>query len=81
MSTSCKYLLLVKPFWARLVIRSVVVINLLLIALDNTLKRFDKREIGRQFLIFVTSPFLGIYRIVADLKVSASLPFRKQQFA
>ena len=44
-------------------------INLLLIALDKTLYRFDKREIGCQFLIFVTSPFWGINRIVADLKV------------
>ena len=81
MSTSCKYLLLVNPFWVRLVIQSVVVINLLLIALDKTLYRFDKREIGCQFLIFVTSPFWGINRIVADLKVSVSLPFRKQQLA
>ena len=81
MSTSCKYLLLVNPFWVRLVIQSVVVINLLLIALDKTLYRFDKREIRCQFLIFVTSPFLGINQIVADLKVSVSLPFRKQQLA
>ena len=69
------------PFCALLKIRSVVVSSLLLIALDSTLYRFDKREIGRQFFMLVFSPFFGINLIVADLKVLVRVPFLKQQVA
>ena len=79
--TSCRYLLLVKPFCALLVMRSVVVISLLLIALDSTLYRFESNEIGRQFFILLISPFFGINLIVADLKVLLRDPVRKQQVA
>ena len=52
-----------------------------MIALDRTLYRLESKEIGRQFLILLISPFFRIKRMVADLKVSVKVPFLKQQLA
>jgi hypothetical protein len=38
-----------------------------------------RREIGRQFLILLLSPFLGISLIIADLKVGVKLPALQQK--
>ena len=77
--TSCKYLELVKPFCDLLVILSVVVINLLFKARKIILYKFESNEMGRQFFMSDSSPFFGISRILAVLKVSQ--PLAKQQFA
>ena len=79
--TSCKYLELVKPFCDLLVILSVVVINLLFKARKIILYKFESNEMGRQFLMSDSSPFFGISRILAVLKVSLKQPLVKQQFA
>ena len=77
--TSCKYVELVKPFCDLLAILSVVVINLLVKAREIILYKFESNEMGRQFLMSDSSPFFGISRILAVLKVSQ--PLAKQQFA
>ena len=79
--TSCKYVELVKPFCDLLVILSVVVINLLVKSREIILYKFESNEMGRQFLMSDSSPFFGISRILAVLKVSLKQPLAKQQFA
>ena len=79
--TSCKYLELVNPFCALLVIRSVVVISLLFSAREIILYKLLRSEIGRQFFMSPSSPFFGIRRMLAVLKVSLKQPFAKQQLA
>ena len=70
-----------KPFCALLVIVSVVDFNLVFNAREMILYKFDKSEIGHQFLIFSWEPFFGISQMLAVLKVGVNSPFLKQQFA
>ena len=80
--TSYKYLELVNPFCALLVIRSVVVIRpLLFSAREIILYKVPRSEIGHQFFMSPSSPFFGIRRMLAVLKVSLKQPFAKQQLA
>jgi hypothetical protein len=72
-------LLFVKPFWALDKTMSLIFFNLLSTAFDTTLKTQFNKDIGRQFFIFSTSPFLGISLIIALLKDCDRVCFCMQQ--
>ena len=75
------FLLLVKPFCARLRILFETFFSLLFITLERTLYVQFKREIGLQFFISLQFPFFGISLIAAVLKLSVRLFLIKQHFA
>jgi len=55
--------------------KSLAILSRLLRALDRTLYKQLKSEIGRQLVILVVSPFLGINFRVPERKVGVSAPF------